>query len=62
MKRNIGGFDRPLRIVIGLALIAWALLLAGPTWAWIGLLPLLTGLFNFCPAYSLLGMSSCKTK
>jgi hypothetical protein len=62
MKRNIGGFDRPLRIVIGLALIAWALLLAGPTWAWIGLMPLLTGLFNFCPAYSLLGMSSCKTK
>ena len=62
MKKNVGVFDRPLRIIVGLALIAWALFASGPTWAWIGVVPLLTGLFNFCPAYSLLGINTYKTK
>ncbi len=62
MKANIGGIDRTIRIVAGLALIAWALFANGPAWAWIGLVPLATGLINFCPAYGLLGMSTCKTR
>jgi hypothetical protein len=62
MKANIGRIDRTIRIVAGLALIAWALFANGPAWAWIGLVPLATGLINFCPAYGLLGMSTCKTK
>jgi hypothetical protein len=62
MKKNVGGVDRLLRVIIGLALIAWVLFAAGPTWAWIGVVPLLTGLFNFCPAYRLLGINTCKVK
>jgi len=62
MKANVGGVDRVIRIVVGLALIAWALLGGGPMWAWIGVVPLATALINFCPAYALLGMSTCKTK
>lgn len=62
MKANVGGVDRVIRIVAGLALIAWALLGNGPVWAWIGVVPLATGLMNYCPAYSLFGMSTCKTK
>lgn len=62
MKVNVGGIDRLLRIVVGLALIAWALLANGPIWAWIGILPLATGLLNFCPAYTLLGINTCKIK
>ena len=31
-------------------------------WGWIGVVPLLTGLFNFCPLYALLGMSTCKVR
>jgi len=62
MKSNVGGVDRILRIVVGLALIAWVLFANGPVWAWIGLLPLATGLFNFCPAYTLLGINTCKSK
>jgi hypothetical protein len=62
MKVNVGGVDRVVRIVAGLALISWAALGAGPGWAWIGVLPLITGLVNFCPAYSMLGISTCKTK
>lgn len=61
MKANVGGIDRVLRIAIGAALIAWALL-GGPVWAWIGVVALATGVMNFCPAYSILGMNTCKTK
>lgn len=61
MKANVGGIDRVLRIAIGAALIAWALL-GGPVWAWIGVLPLATGVMNFCPAYGIFGMNTCKTK
>lgn len=59
MKANVGGIDRILRIAVGLALIIWALVLEGPIWAWIGVVPLATGLFKFCPFYPLLGMNSC---
>lgn len=62
MKANVGGIDRVLRIVIGLALIAWVLFANGPTWAWIGIAPLATGLMGFCGAYSIFGISSCKAK
>ena len=62
---NVGGIDRILRIVIGLALILGAPQLlgyVGSNWAWIGLLPLLTGLFRFCPAYKLIGANTCPMK
>jgi hypothetical protein len=62
MNPNVGGIDRIIRIVGGLALIFWALFMHGPAWAWIGILPLATGLLNFCPAYRLLGMNTCKAK
>lgn len=62
MKANVGGMDRVVRIVAGLALIAWVLFFSGPVWAWIGVLPLATGLLNFCPAYSIFGVSTCKPK
>lgn len=61
MTSNVGGIDRVLRIAGGVALIAWALL-GGPAWAWIGVVPLATGLIGWCPAYLPLGMSTCKTK
>jgi hypothetical protein len=51
-----------LRIGGGVALVAWAALLGGPTWAWIGVVPLATGLTGFCPVYPLLGMSTCPMK
>ncbi|GAB3750584.1 YgaP family membrane protein [Lysobacter olei] len=61
MKANVGGMDKLVRIVIGVALIAWAAT-GGPVWAWIGVVPLLTGVFNFCPLYALLGMNTCKAR
>lgn len=62
MKANVGGVDRAIRIVVGLALIALTLLNIIGVWGWIGVVPLLTGVFRFCPAYSLLGMSTCPLK
>ena len=59
MQANGGGADKWLRIVVGLALIAWALM-GGPVWAWIGVVPLATGLFNFCPLYKLVGINTCR--
>ena len=60
--KNVGGIDKILRIIIGIALIASVFLLPAimNPWGWIGLVPLLTGLFNFCPLYPLLGINSCK--
>lgn len=61
MKANVGNTDRIIRIVVGLALIAWAVM-GGPVWAWIGVLPLATGAVAICPAYSILGMNTCGAK
>lgn len=58
MKPNIGGLDRAIRIVVGLALIA--LVFVGPKtpWGWAGLVPLATALVGWCPPYALLGIST----
>lgn len=61
MKANVGNTDRIIRVVVGLALIAWAVM-GGPVWAWIGVLPLVTGAVGICPAYSILGMNTCGAK
>jgi hypothetical protein len=61
MQKNVGSIDKIVRIVVGIALIVWAIA-GGPLWAWIGILPLATGLLNWCPAYTLLGISSCPLK
>ena len=62
MKVNVGGVDRILRIVVGLALIAATLLGYIGVWGWIGVVPLLTGLFGVCPAYLPFGISTCPMK
>jgi len=60
MKCNVGGIDRILRGVVGLVLIALALTGTVGVWGWIGIVPLATGLFKFCPAYTLLGINTGK--
>ena len=62
MKTNVGGIDKIARIVVGALLIVLALTGTIGVWGWIGVVPLATGLLNTCPAYSLLGINTCKTK
>ena len=59
MKKNVGGIDRILRIVVGIVLIALTLAGTIGVWGWIGVVPLATGLFKFCPLYPLIGINSC---
>ena len=60
MKVNVGGADRILRIAAGLVLIGLTLAGTIGIWGWLGLILVATGLFSFCPAYSILGIKTCK--
>ncbi len=62
---NVGGIDRILRIVVGLALIAGFFLNTEGAYRWaylIGIVPLLTGLLGTCPLYRLFGFSTCPVR
>lgn len=59
MQTNVGMLDRGLRVVLGLALIGAVLGGFIGVWGWIGLVPLLTGAWSYCPLYSLLGIRTC---
>ncbi len=61
MERNVGGADKVIRIVIGLAIIVVGVV-AKSWWGLIGLLPLATGLVGRCCLYPLLKISTCKMK
>jgi hypothetical protein len=63
MDLNEGMLDRGLRILVGLALIAFPLGFFGLDhaymWGWIGLVPLVTGLVGWCPLYTAVGFKTC---
>jgi hypothetical protein len=64
MKANVGGIDKVIRIVAGLAILSLVFILEGSArwWGLVGLVLLFTGLFGICPAYSLLGINTCPTQ
>jgi hypothetical protein len=64
MAANVGGIDRTLRVVVGIVVLALFFVLEGNAryWALVGLVPLFTGLFSFCPLYSLIGVNTCPMK
>jgi len=62
MKINEGTIDRTLRVIAGLVLIALAATGTVGMWGWIGILPLVTGVIGFCPAYTIFGVSTCPMK
>jgi cadmium resistance protein CadD (predicted permease) len=61
-EQNLGSIDRIVRILAGVGLLA--LVFVGPqtAWGYLGLIPLLTGVIGFCPAYCPLGLSSCRVR
>ena len=61
LKKNVGGIDRTLRIVVGIALLA-AFAFTQNLWFLIGIVPLATGLMSSCPLYSIVGLSTCPMK
>ncbi|MGB8737039.1 MAG: DUF2892 domain-containing protein [Rhodomicrobium sp.] len=59
MGKNVGTVDRILRIVVGAALIGYAVYEPSAYWGWIGVVPVLTALVGWCPAYRLIGVKTC---
>ncbi len=60
MKQNVGGIDRTLRVIAGVALVALAATGTLGAWAWVGVIPLATGLMGWCPLYPLVGLNTHK--
>ena len=64
MKKNVGSADKVIRVIIALLLFSLYFFLEGNAryWALVGFVPLLTGLMNFCPLYTIFGLSTCPLK
>ena len=62
MSRNEGTIYRALRVIAGLAILSLVFIGPQTPWAWIGLVPLITGLVGFCPLYRVLGINTCGLK
>lgn len=60
MRKNVGKIERVFRIIAGIGILSLAFVGPETPWAFLGVVPLLTGIFGFCPPYALLGVSTCK--
>jgi len=64
MTSNVGGMDRGVRIVVGIALLVLGCLhvvtgtLAIVAYV-VGAVALITGTIRFCPAWSIFGINTC---
>jgi hypothetical protein len=61
MKKNVGGTERILRIVAGIGILSLVFIGPETKWGYLGLIPLVTGLIQWCPINQLLGISTCKS-
>jgi len=62
MQTNVGSMDKTIRVILGIGLIFLATTHIWWPWGWIGLIPLATGLFGWCPAYQIFGLNTCPAK
>ncbi|MBV8045527.1 MAG: DUF2892 domain-containing protein [Paludibacterium sp.] len=62
MQCNVGKAERIIRVVIGAGIVSLAVIGPRTPWAWLGLVPLFTGLIGWCPAYRLLKLSTYDDK
>lgn len=54
--------ERGVRVLVGLGLVAAAATGTLGAWAYVGVIPVVTGLLGTCPLYSVLGISTCPTR
>jgi hypothetical protein len=62
MTKNEGTIDRTIRVIAGIAILSQAFIGLKTPFAYIGIVPILTGSIGYCPAYSIFGFSTCKIK
>jgi len=60
MRKNVGKIERIIRVVAGLAILSLAFVGPRSPWAYLGLIPVFTGLTGWCPPYALFGISTCR--
>ena len=58
-KRNVGGGDAVVRVLIAAILIGMAILYDFK-WGWLGLIPAFTGVVGLCPLYTVFGVRTCR--
>jgi hypothetical protein len=61
VKKNEGTVDRAFRIILGLGILSLAFVGPKSPWAYLGIIPLATGILGWCPPYAMLGFSTCKS-
>jgi hypothetical protein len=58
-RKNLPGWERAMRVIAGLAMIAWGLLGSGMPLGYViagsGAVAILTGFFGFCPMCAMVG-------
>ena len=57
MKKNVGSADKVIRIILGVAIIAFGIYYQS-WWGLVGIVPLFTAFIGWCPAYSLIRVST----
>ncbi len=57
MKKNVGSADKVIRIILGVAIIAFGIYNQS-WWGLVGIVPLFTAFIGWCPAYSLIKVST----
>lgn len=62
MKKNVGNIERLIRVAIGLGILSLAFVGPQTPWAYLGIVPFLTGVIGWCPPYALFGISTCPNK
>jgi hypothetical protein len=64
MNVNVGSADKIIRIIIGIALLSMLLWVPGNAkyWGLIGIIPIVTALMGWCPAYAIFGIKTCPAK
>lgn len=58
METNIGLLERVLRVLVGVVLLALAVIGPQTVWGLLGMVPFISGATGFCPLYHLLGIST----
>ncbi len=62
MSTNVGGIERMLRVIAGIAILVMGPGLGLGMWSLIGIIPILTGSLGWCPLYLPFGISTYKNQ
>lgn len=64
MNQNVGTVDRVIRIIVGIILLLLLVVLDGSIRyiGLIGIVPILTAIFKFCPLYTIFRINTNSTK